>query len=512
MKYNATILNGDYLGSEPISLDFPCEIHFTRFGTAQYRSENNSYEQYANIQFVDLLNNFKVFICSNEPTSSHSRETVFNIIQNYFAYDLILTTNKEILDNCPNAKFFPYGTTWLNKDKHHPDALGKFDESLIEQVKDKNFNVSFVTANRRIKEGYEIRYAIWNGRSEITVPTLFYSSTRDPTNTRGYSNTLHDGFLPNDDKINLFKSQFSIAVESTKEESYFTEKLIDCLLTKTVPIYWGAPDIDKFFDVRGFIIINNYSDLVEKVNKLTDKTYEEMLPYIEENFNRAKEYGRPFFSRIQDAIEETYNNQKAKTDILWTIGILTIPERVEKLNILLSQLKFTVPFRFKNRIEILVNEDNKEKSIGQKRNEILEDASGKYICFIDDDDMVTPSYLSILGDELDKNKYDAIGFWGKYMYNGYPIMLFNHANEHKKDYRSANGRIQYRILNHLNPIRTEIAKQIKFLEINHGEDSNYAKKLFESNLIKTEINLKQVIYYYYYYETEDKIGRKQWTK
>ena len=72
--------------------------------------------------------------------------------------------------------------------------------------------------------------------------------------------------LPEDDKKHLFKSQFSIAIESTSVENYFSEKLIDCLITKTIPIYWGCPNIEEFFDTRGMIIVNSVDDLIKKVN------------------------------------------------------------------------------------------------------------------------------------------------------------------------------------------------------------------------------------------------------
>jgi hypothetical protein len=147
-----------------------------------------------------------------------------------------------------------------------------------------------------MKEGYELRKKIWNNRDKVKIPNKFYSSSRHPT-TNYYLDangktktlfsdppTLHDGFIKDDDKINLFDHQFSIAVENTKETSYFTEKIIDCLLTKTVPIYWGAPDIDEFFDIRGMIVVENFDDFIEKINKIDETTYESMKPYIEKNY------------------------------------------------------------------------------------------------------------------------------------------------------------------------------------------------------------------------------------
>lgn len=41
--------------------------------------------------------------------------------------------------------------------------------------------------------------------------------------------------------------KFSIAIENCIEEDYFTEKLTDCILTDTTPIYYGCPKINRFF-------------------------------------------------------------------------------------------------------------------------------------------------------------------------------------------------------------------------------------------------------------------------
>jgi hypothetical protein len=503
IKYQASILNGDYLGSESIELDFPCEIHFTRFGTKQYRSTMIANGAYENINFIDDQN-YKVFVCSNEPSSSASREINPIVIHNAFQYDLILTSEKEILDNASNAVFFPYGTTWLNKSKHHIDALGSFDEELISSISCKKFNVSFLTTNHRNKDGYELRHFVWNNRSMIKIPTIFYSSTRGQTTQRGYSDTLHDGLLPNDDKMHLFHSQFSIAIESTRENSYFSEKLIDCLLTKTVPIYWGASNIGEFFDTRGFIVFDDLYDFYQKINSLTPETYETMKPYIEANYEKAKEYGRTFFSRIKDKIKENYKKQKSKKDILWTIGILTLPERKQDLEKLLKHLDHITGCRYSDRIEVLVNEDNGEHTVGHKRNEILAMAKGKYISFIDDDDMVSVSYINKIAEVLDIEKYDGIGFLGMLYYTKIPTMMFNHSNKNPKCFRLSDKRTQYGRLNHLNPIKIHIARECGFPNISFSEDSEYSDRLFQSGLIKDEKFIDEIFYHYLFDENKSK--------
>ena len=43
------------------------------------------------------------------------------------------------------------------------------------------------------------------------------------------------------------KYSYSIAIENASMENYFSEKFTDCILSYTIPIYYGCPNIDKFF-------------------------------------------------------------------------------------------------------------------------------------------------------------------------------------------------------------------------------------------------------------------------
>jgi len=192
-------------------------------------------------------------------------------------------------------------------------------------------------------------------------------------------------------------------------------------------------------------------------------------------------------SKSIEYVEPLSNN------ILFTIGILTVPERKEYLDRLLGLLDRIIPSEYKQSVEIFVNNDNMVKTVGQKRNEILDTAKGKYIAFIDDDDMVSDNYFKLIIPELEKD-VDGVGWNGQYYVNGIPIMKFNHANKNNGHFKE-NG-VQHRPLNHLNPVRTSIAKQIKFPEKNFAEDADFCDRLLASGLIKTESNIDKILYHY----------------
>jgi hypothetical protein len=59
---------------------------------------------------------------------------------------------------------------------------------------------------------------------------------------------------------------------------------------KTIPIYCGCSNIDKFFNLKGIIIVRNADELIEKSNNLTPEHYSHIIDAINENFERTKNF------------------------------------------------------------------------------------------------------------------------------------------------------------------------------------------------------------------------------
>lgn len=160
-----------------------------------------------------------------------------------------------------------------------------------------------------------------------------------------------------------------------------------------------------------------------------------------------------------------------------------------------------------NDIEFIYFKDNKEYSIGYKRNKLLEYSRGDYVAFIDDDDRIGENYFKRLLEGIEHD-VDCCSLRGVITENGVNPLIFEHSlkykeyktNEHKKNtpipIQISESVVYERYPNHLNCIRSSIAKQFTFPDKNHGEDTDWATKIFNSGLLQMEHYIDEVIYFY----------------
>lgn len=146
-----------------------------------------------------------------------------------------------------------------------------------------------------------------------------------------------------------------------------------------------------------------------------------------------------------------------------------------------------------NDYNVQVISDDGPGSIGVKRQRLLQAAAGDYVCFIDDDDEVSPVYVSSIVSLL--GSVDAIGFEGEITTNGRHAKRFSISMNHNYEEK---GGIYYRYNNHLSPVRREIALKIGYKDMSYGEDHDYATRLHQSGLIKTEHYIYTPMYFYKY--------------
>lgn len=70
-------------------------------------------------------------------------------------------------------------------------------------------------------------------------------------------------------KDGLLDYKFSVAIENCIEPNYVTEKLFDCILTDTTPIYYGCPNVNSHF--KNLYSLDIYDDPVEQIKDIITK-------------------------------------------------------------------------------------------------------------------------------------------------------------------------------------------------------------------------------------------------
>lgn len=171
-----------------------------------------------------------------------------------------------------------------------------------------------------------------------------------------------------------------------------------------------------------------------------------------------------------------------------SILICSLEKRQKQLTALLQDLNEQKT----DEVEILINVDNRQKTTGMKRNELLLRAAGDYIAFVDDDDKVAKDYIPRILKAISSNP-DCVGMEGLITFASKGITRkFIHSIKYKTWFEKDS--IYYRCPNHLNPVKRKLALKAGFPEITVGEDHEYSKNLLP--LLTTEEYLENPIYFY----------------
>jgi len=181
-----------------------------------------------------------------------------------------------------------------------------------------------------------------------------------------------------------------------------------------------------------------------------------------------------------------------------SILIPTLASRQEQCLTLVDSLLDQVEFNgLVGQVEIITQYDSGEKSIGTKRNELIQKAKGEYVCFVDDDDNVSKDYVKLLMEGINLG-VDCCSLKGVITWDGVKPEIFEHSTKYT-EWKTNEGLepVRYeRYINHLNCVKKSIAYQIKYNEINFGEDKMWSEELQKSGLIKSEYYIDSILYHY----------------
>lgn len=192
--------------------------------------------------------------------------------------------------------------------------------------------------------------------------------------------------------------------------------------------------------------------------------------------------------------EDMFNYINRKTYTYdWSILIPTIAGREESLQRLLASInekkKRNCPGLC---IEICVSFDNKDVTIGAKRQQLMKDARGKYMSFIDDDDDVTDAYFED-AQACIEGKYEVCRLRGQIK-----EFTFTHSVEYNETSMLAVGDVFTRPPNHLNVMLADAAKFVPFNDLKSGEDFDWSIRLSKLRFFTREYtSIPSRIHYIY---------------
>jgi hypothetical protein len=217
--------------------------------------------------------------------------TVFTDRYIDFNFDLVKSDLKIFWLLEPRA-VRPYGYSKIIEIENKFDYILTYDSELLKRSKkyikyvvgqsrvyepkiyDKTKMVSMIASNKQITEGHRFRHEISNRLSKKYNIDMWGS-----------------GYKSFDSKLSpLSDYYFTVSVMNSKIDNFFTEVIVDNFMLGTIPIFWGCPNINEYFDERGIITFDTIDELDEILSRLTINDYFSRIEYIKNNFEIAKKY------------------------------------------------------------------------------------------------------------------------------------------------------------------------------------------------------------------------------
>jgi len=186
--------------------------------------------------------------------------------ENYIAaqkqyYKAVLTHEQKYARKYENWHYYPFGGSWIDLEKW----------SLPEKKKP----VSLILSEKNTLAGHKLRH------EALKVEATFDIFGRGYNEVKSKREALED-------------YAFSVVIESNQTPGYFSEKIIDCFATGTVPIYWGDPEISTYFFSNGIIPwdgdLDELEDLLCFIRSNWYALYKRLYKYVAMNQRRAIDF------------------------------------------------------------------------------------------------------------------------------------------------------------------------------------------------------------------------------
>lgn len=125
----------------------------------------------------------------------------------------------------------------------------------------------------------------------------------------GYRMGCHGGIVTGENESKLYALapyRYTVVVDAERNNGCFCDHILDAMALGCVPIYWGCPDIGRWFDAEGVIQFETMDELGRILDSLSREDYAARLPALTENWRRAQAYRVPedwLFDNYPDLFE-----------------------------------------------------------------------------------------------------------------------------------------------------------------------------------------------------------------
>jgi len=249
--------------------------------TVEIVSEGDDYDLLVAFGYITEppKNNKPIFVFPQEPSWSGGHQKYFNDFNNVkvFGYDSYLYSPSNVVVETIAHMFYGGRGPW-----EEGDEFWNYNNLTNLDVKKSKGICSFVS-NRGLNDESFPENCLYKERTDLVslnynkLPFIDFYGWGDKENLKPHVGKKWS-------EINNYK--FCLTIENSNEKNYISEKFYDCILTNTIPIYYGCANVKDYWPENGFINLDNITDYEYVINKLNwinnniDELYEQMLPEL----------------------------------------------------------------------------------------------------------------------------------------------------------------------------------------------------------------------------------------
>jgi len=197
--------------------------------------------------------------------------------------------------------------------------------------------------------------------------------------------------------------------------------------------------------------------------------------------------------------QSIYQRIQVKKEMQPKLSILipTLKSRFKTLKLQVDRIEYQ---RQQKPVQLLWLGDNKSITVGTKRNLLLDISMGEYVCFVDDDDIVSANYVeSILKAIEDNPTKKVFTFLGEQNDNGTPTCDFRYSIEYGRNHKRKIDGKEWKVMlpDHLCIWKKDIIKE-RFPNKQLGEDHDFAQLMTKHYTKEDEFEINECLYFYDY--------------